>query len=630
MLTLRNITLAYGPTPLLDDAEITVRRGERVALVGRNGTGKSTLLRILAGEVEPDHMSVEKSGDVRIARLTQDVPAGTTGSVYDVIAAGLGRIGDALARFHDLTARLSAGEDVMDAFSAAQAEVDAADGWTFAQRVEATISRLSLGADTRFEHLSGGQQRRVLLGRALVQEPDLLLLDEPTNHLDIAAIDQLEDILANWSGALLFITHDRAFLRRLATRIVDLDRGYLTSWSGNYDQFLADKDKALADEAQAQAAFDKKLAAEEVWIRQGVKARRTRNESRVRELKAMRTERAQRRERTGTANITTQDVERSGRNVVVAEHVSYSRGEQPIVDDLSTTIQRGDKVGIIGPNGCGKTTLIQLLLDRLAPDTGTLKLGTNLDIAYFDQQRAAIDDSATVVDNVGQGRTSITVNGKDRHVMSYLGDFLFSPKRARSPASVLSGGERNRLLLAKLFTRPANLLVMDEPTNDLDIETLELLEERLMAFQGTLIIVSHDRAFLDNVVTSSLVFEGNAQVGDYIGGYSDWLQQRPATHDNQSAPKTRNASSGTHAKAEARSTAGLSRAEQKELRELPGRIEELENRVAATESEFGSPTIYTGDSAAIANKTTELNELRAQVETAMARWEELESRQNQS
>ncbi len=407
---------------------------------------------------------------------------------------------------------------------------------------------------------------------------------------------------------------------------MDLDRGVLTSWSGDYDQFLADKDKALADEAEAQAQFDKKLAQEEAWIRQGIKARRTRNEGRVRELKAMRAERARRREKTGTAKIDTQNIERSGKNVIVAENVAYQWGDQPIVKDLSTTIQRGDKVGIIGPNGCGKTTLIQLLLGRLAPDAGSVKLGTNLEIAYFDQKRAAIDDDATVVDNVGQGRTSITVNGKDRHVMSYLGDFLFSPKRARSPARVLSGGERNRLLLAKLFTRPANLLVMDEPTNDLDIETLELLEERLMAFQGTLILVSHDRAFLDNVVTSSLVFEGNGHVGDYVGGYSDWLAQRPATQTTAPQSKTNKASPDTAKPKTVNQT--LSRAEQKELRELPRRIEELENWIAAAEAEFASPTVLAGDSAALETKSTELADRREQLERLMARWEELESRQN--
>lgn len=627
MLTLRNINLAYGPTPLLSDAQFTVQRGERIALVGRNGTGKSTLMRIIAGEVEADRMSVESSGDIRIARLTQDVPAGTSGSVYDVVADGLGKVGKALARFHDLTARLSAGEDVMAAFSAAQADVEAADGWTLGQRVEATISRLSLDPDSEFEQLSGGQQRRVLLGQALVQDPDLLLLDEPTNHLDIAAIGQLEEILLNWPGALLFITHDRAFLRGLSTRIVDLDRGQLTSWSGDYDQFLADKDKAMADEAKAQAEFDKKLAQEEVWIRQGIKARRTRNEGRVRELKAMRAERAERREHTGTAKITTQDAERSGKNVVVTEHLTHHWDAEAIVRDLSTTIKRGDKVGIIGPNGCGKTTLIQLLLERVTPESGTVKLGTNLDIAYFDQKREAIDDNATVEDNVGQGRSSITVNGKERHIISYLGDFLFSPKRARSPAHVLSGGERNRLLLAKLFTRPTNLLVMDEPTNDLDIETLELLEERLVTFNGTLLLVSHDRAFIDNVVTSSLVFEGNGQIGDYVGGYTDYLNQRPAPTQPKNSPDTKQ-SSGKGAQPEQSAVSQLSRAEQKELRELPRQIESLENEIEATEAEFAAPDVYSGDSAQLEAKSTALAARRQELESAMERWEVLEAQKS--
>ncbi len=536
LLQLRELSLSYGVEVLLDRAELSIAAGERVALVGRNGTGKSTLMRIVAGELEPDQVKRETKPGLKISRLEQEVPAATHGSVYEVTAAGLGAAGEAVARFHDLAARLSAGEDVMDAFSKAQSDVEAHDGWTLAQQVEATLSRLKLDPDADFTALSGGQKRRVLLARALVSEPDLLLLDEPTNHLDIAAIAQLEEILMSWSGALLFITHDRAFLRNLATRIIDLDRGRLTSWPGDYDKFLENKDKALADEDKANAEFDKRLAQEESWIRQGIKARRTRNEGRVRALKAMRAERAQRRERTGTANIVTQDAARSGKNVIVAEKVAYAWGDKPIVTHLTTTIQRGDKVGIIGPNGAGKTTLIRLLLGQLEPDSGTIKLGTNLDIAHFDQHRAALDDNISVLDNVAGGRSSVTINGQDRHVMSYLGDFLFSPKRARSPTHVLSGGERNRLLLAKLFTRPANLLVMDEPTNDLDVETLELLEERLTNFDGTLLLVSHDRDFLDNVVTSSLVMEGDGRVGDYVGGYSDYLRQRPAEPTPNATP----------------------------------------------------------------------------------------------
>ena len=628
MLQLRNLRLAYGTQPLLDDAELAIDRGERVALVGRNGTGKSTLMRIVSGEIEPDEVLRESRADLRVARLEQEVPAGTHGPVFDVAAAGLGDVGEALARFHDLTARLSAGEDVMDAFSKAQAAVDAADGWTLAQQVESTLSRLKLGADWQFESLSGGQKRRVLLARAMVQAPDLLLLDEPTNHLDISAIDQLEEMLLNWNGALLFITHDRAFLRNLATRIVDLDRGKLTSWPGDYDRFLEGKEKMLADEEKANAAFDKRLAQEEVWIRQGIKARRTRNEGRVRELKAMRAERAERRERGGSANIVTQDAARSGKHVIVAENLSYGWADKRIVNDLSTIIQRGDKVGIVGPNGAGKTTLINLLLGRLAPDAGEVKLGTNIEVAHFDQHRAALDDSISVLDNVAQGRSSITINGQDRHVMSYLGDFLFSPKRARSPTKVLSGGERNRLLLAKLFTRPANLLVMDEPTNDLDVETLELLEERLMNYDGTLLLVSHDRAFLDNVVTSTLVFEDEGDVREYVGGYSDWLRQRPTpTRAAEPRKKTGGRGASKPATAPAPTANPLSSAERKELRALPDTIETLETRIAELEAEFNAPGFHDRPQTEIRAASERVATAERELETALARWEALEARQ---
>ncbi|MGN8199510.1 ATP-binding cassette domain-containing protein [Salinisphaera sp. RV14] len=623
LLQLRELSLSYGVEVLLDRAELSIAAGERVALVGRNGTGKSTLMRIVAGELEPDQVKRESKPGLKISRLEQEVPAATHGSVYEVTAAGLGAAGEAVARFHDLAARLSAGEDVMDAFSRAQSDVEAHDGWTLAQQVEATLSRLKLDPDADFTALSGGQKRRVLLARALVSEPDLLLLDEPTNHLDIAAIAQLEEILMSWSGALLFITHDRAFLRNLATRIIDLDRGRLTSWPGDYDKFLEGKDKALADEEKANAEFDKRLAQEETWIRQGIKARRTRNEGRVRALKAMRAERAQRRERAGTANIVTQDAARSGKNVIVAENVAYAWGDKPIVTNLTTTIQRGDKVGIIGPNGAGKTTLIRLLLGQLEPDAGTIKLGTNLDIAHFDQHRAALDDNISVLDNVAGGRSSVTINGQDRHIMSYMGDFLFSPKRARSPTHVLSGGERNRLLLAKLFTRPANLLVMDEPTNDLDVETLELLEERLTNFDGTLLLVSHDRDFLDNVVTSSLVMEGDGRVGDYVGGYSDYLRQRPA--DRTPAPAASKPVATPQAKPKTESA--LSTAERKELRDLPSRIERLEQDLAEREAVFAEPGFYDRNEAEIKKATDAFARVETELEKALKRWETLEARQ---
>ncbi len=624
LIQLRNLRLAYGTHPLLDDAEIALSAGERVALLGRNGSGKSTLIRIISGEIEADEVKIDAKPGLRIARLEQEVPAALTGPVYDVVATGLGDVGAALARFHDLTQRLSNGEDVINAFSRAQAAVEAADGWTLGPRVETTLTRLNLDGDWRFEDLSGGQKRRVLLARALVSEPDLLLLDEPTNHLDIEAIAQLEEIMLGWPGALLFITHDRAFLRRLATRIVDLDRGKLVSYPGNYDRFLADKAKALDDEAKANALFDKRLAQEEVWIRQGIKARRTRNEGRVRALKAMREERRQRRETMGTANLITQDAARSGKHVVLAENIFYQWGDRPIVNDLSTLIQRGDKVGIIGPNGCGKTTLIRLLLGQLTPDHGTIKLGTNLDIAHFDQHRAALDDNISVLDNVGQGRTSIEVNGQQKHVMSYLQDFLFSPQRARSPTHVLSGGERNRLVLAKLFTRPANLLVMDEPTNDLDVETLELLEERLTEFDGTLLLVSHDRAFIDNVVTSTLVFEGPDQdqirVNEYVGGYSGWLRQRPSRPATAGRPAR-----ATTAPKPSPVAKTLSSTDRKELRDLPDRIEKIEARIAALEARLAGPGFYDQAPDKVKQTSTALADAEAELEAALNRWEALEA-----
>lgn len=626
MIKLNNICLAFGAHPLLDGLELSINSGERVALVGRNGTGKSTLLRIIAGEIIPEDGHIEAKPGSRIARLEQEAPLGLSGSVYDVVAAGLGDVGAKLAHYHDLAHRMGQGEDVTEAFSRAQQALESADGWNLSQQVDTTISRLQLPVDARFEALSGGQQRRVLLGRALVQKPDLLLLDEPTNHLDISAITQLEEIMLGFGGALLFITHDRAFLRRLATRIIDLDRGKLTSWPGDYASYLEGKNKALEDEEKANALFDKRLAQEEIWIRQGIKARRTRNEGRVRALKKLRTERSQRRERQGVAKLTTQDAERSGKRVVVAENVSYAWGEKPIVCNFSTVIQRGDKVGIIGPNGCGKSTLIGLLLGKLAPQTGTVNLGSSLQIAHFDQLRSALDLNATVLDNVGQGRTSIEVNGQSKHVMSYLQDFLFTPQRVRSPAKVLSGGERNRLLLAKLFTQPANLLVMDEPTNDLDVETLELLEDRLIDYQGTLLLVSHDRAFIDNVVTSTLVFEGNGRIGEYVGGYADWLRQKPAAAPTPSQSKPA-AARKSAPKAPGKQNI-LNNEQRKQLRQLPKTIESLEAKINELEQRFGEPALLNGSQADIAAASKQLSDLQAELETAFGRWEQLEAMQS--
>ncbi|MBR9814222.1 ATP-binding cassette domain-containing protein [bacterium] len=620
LINLRSVQLGFGGPPLLDGIDLRIESGERVVLVGRNGSGKSTLMQVIEGSITPDDGQIERKPGLRVARLVQAVPADMRGCVYDIVAEGLGTAGQALRDFHALSLKLGAGDDVMDALSRAQQAVDDANAWDAGARIDATINRLNLNADDDFEQLSGGRKRRVLLARALVAQPDLLLLDEPTNHLDIESIAQLEATLLGWSGALLLITHDRAFLRALATRIVELDRGQLTSWPGNYDNYLERKAKALEDEATANALFDKKLAQEEVWIRQGIKARRTRNEGRVRALKALRTERAERRNRQGVAKLQAQDGATSGKRVAVVENISYAWGDERVVRDFSTIIQRGDKIGIIGPNGAGKTTLIKLLLGQLAPDTGTVTLGTKLDIAHFDQHRAALDERLNALDNVAQGRSSITVNGKDKHIISYLQDFLFTPERARGPITKLSGGERNRLLLAKLFAQPANLLVMDEPTNDLDVETLELLEDLLVNYNGTLLLVSHDRAFIDNVVTSTLVFEGNGVIGDYVGGYTDSLRYRPkptrpaaATTAKPAPPKAPKPAST------------LSNAEQKELRRLPGQIEQLEQQTAALHDRMAQPGFF-DDADAATKAQSELAATEAQIEQAMARWEALEAR----
>ena len=538
LLSLRNLTLAYGQAPLLEGVNLELEPGERVCLIGRNGTGKSTLLRILAGEVQPDGGEVWIREGAILARLTQEVPPGTAGRVFDLVAAGLGELGAWVREYHDLSHRLETGTpdhdggDPTPALLARLAEVqhrlEAAGGWEIEQRTERTLSRLGLDPEADFDSLSGGLQRRVLLARALVREPDLLLLDEPTNHLDLQAIDWLEGFLPEFPGAILFVTHDRLFLRRLATRILELDRGRLTDWPGDYDNYLRRREERLHAEEVANARFDRKLSEEEVWIRQGIKARRTRNEGRVRALKALREERRVRRDLMGKARLRLGEGERSGKLVVEAEGVSYGWNGAPVVKDLDTLILRGDKVGIIGPNGVGKSTLLKLLLGELEPQAGRIRRGTNLQLAYFDQQRAQLEEDKTVLDNVAGGSEKVSINGQSRHVLSYLKDFLFTPERARQPVRALSGGERNRLLLARLFTQPANLLVMDEPTNDLDTETLELLEELLLNFQGTLLLVSHDRALLDAVVTSTLVFEGEGRVREYVGGYEDWLRQRQA------------------------------------------------------------------------------------------------------
>jgi ATP-binding cassette subfamily F protein uup len=625
LVQLANVDYSVGGPLLLQNVDLTIEPRERVCIVGRNGAGKSTLLKLIAGDLVADDGEVRVQSGARVARLTQEVPHELQGTVFDVVAGALGDLGALLAEFHRLTHHLDEPGNAA-AMSGVQARIDAGDGWNLDQRVTRVLARLDLDEATEFSALSGGMKRRVLLARALVLEPDLLLLDEPTNHLDIEAIAWLEQLLLDFAGSVVFVTHDRRFLRALATRIVEIDRGQVTSWPGDYANYLRRREERLHAEAQANALFDKKLAQEEVWIRQGIKARRTRNEGRVRALEAMRRERTQRRELGGRARLATEIAAPSGRRVIDVDAIRFAYGAQVIVDGLTTTIQRGDRVGLIGPNGSGKTTLLKLLLGELAPQAGEVRLGTNLEIAYFDQHRAHLREDRNALDNVSEGAEYITINGARKHALGYLQDFLFSPERARAPITALSGGERNRLLLAKLFARPSNLLVMDEPTNDLDVETLELLEELLAGYQGTLLLVSHDREFLDNVVTSSLVLEGEGRVGDYVGGYTDWLRQSEASRSRTAAA----AAPAAAAKAEAPTAAAparrkLSYREMRELDELPPRIERLETRIAELGAAMQEPAFYGQDSAAIVAANDELSALQAELDAAYARWQTLEA-----
>jgi ATP-binding cassette subfamily F protein uup len=608
LVAIDHLSIAFGHLPLLDDVSLQIDARERVAIIGRNGSGKSTLLQIIGGEVPPDTGTLWRQPALKIARLVQDVPLTASRPVFEVVAEGL----------HHL-----AGHD--------------AEEWRREHKVDLILSRLQLDGEAIVDTLSGGWRRRVLLARALVAEPDLLLLDEPTNHLDIDAITWLEDFLASYEGAVAFVTHDRAFLQRLATRIVEIDRGQLTSWPGDYATFLRKKEEWLANEATAQDKFDKRLAQEEAWLRQGVKARRTRNEGRVRALMAMRTERAARRDVIATARIRVEQADASGRMVFEADEVQKQYGERVVVSHFSTRIMRGDRVGLIGPNGAGKTTLLRLLLGEIDPDSGSIRRGTNVQIAYYDQQREQLDPDRTVFETVGEGRDTVTVNGQPRHVNGYLRDFLFPAERARSPVRSLSGGERNRLLLARLFTRPANVLVLDEPTNDLDLETLELLEAQLVEWAGTLLLVSHDRVFLDNVVTSTIVFEGDGEVVEYVGGYADWLRQRPAsrmrTDRGVLAGDKRTASrftAASHAialnQAPAAARRKLTYNEQRELDGLPLRIDALETEHARLEAAVASPDFYKEGADAIARTLDRITEIEQALLDLYARIDELKER----
>ncbi len=628
LLNIDHLSIAFGAEKLLDDASFQLDAGERVCLIGRNGAGKTTLLRLLTGESQPDSGEIWRQPSIRIATLAQELPADTTATVFEVVASGLEGLGALLAEYHEAAAHLAhdPAPERMQQMERLQHELEARDGWRWQQRVETVLSRLQLPADTPLAELSGGWRRRVLLGRALVCDPDMLLLDEPTNHLDLETIQWLEEELLSFRGGLLFVTHDRTLLKRLATRLLELDRGLLTSWPGDYATFLEKKAAWLETEARHNAKFDKRLAQEEVWIRQGIRARRTRNEGRVRALLALREERSQRRERVGKANFELEQAETSGKLAIEAKNISYAWRDVPLICDFSVRIQRGDRIGLIGPNGCGKSTLLGLLLERLTPGTGQVQTGTKLEIAYFDQLREQLDPEQTVLDSIASGRETIEINGQHRHIISYLSDFLFSPQRARSPIKSLSGGERNRLMLARLFSQPANLLVMDEPTNDLDLETLELLEELLSEFTGTLLLVSHDRAFLDNVVTSCLVFEGSGRVREYVGGYSDWLRQRPAPAEIATVAKPKTESKPVAQPLKSVPSGKLSYNERRELQQLPARIEALEQRQQAGHALTADPAFYKQEPAMVTRQMEELRALETELEAAYQRWEELEAR----
>ncbi|MBT3504390.1 MAG: ATP-binding cassette domain-containing protein [Piscirickettsiaceae bacterium] len=624
LLSLKQITVSYGGPNLLNKVDFQLDRGERVCLVGRNGAGKSTLMKLIAGELTADGGEIRGS-DLKIARLEQEVSGSTDGSVFDVVAQGLGEVAPLLIEYHHVLHQLEtdASESVLAALEKAQGKLEAADGWSVEQRVESVISRLSLNADSEFSALSGGMKRRVLLAQALVKEPDILLLDEPTNHLDISSITWLEEFLKSYVGTVLFITHDRTFLQALATRIVQLDRGQLVSFPGDYRTYLERREALLAEEESQNALFDKKLAQEEVWIRQGIKARRTRNEGRVRALQQLRRERGQRREKLGNVKMQLQEAQRSGKLVIEAEDLAQSYDGRTLFSEFTTLIQRGDRIGVIGPNGCGKSTLLSILLGKNKPEKGEVTLGTNIEVAYFDQLRSQLKEEESVVDNVGQGIDFVEISGARKHIMGYLQDFLFTPERARTPVKALSGGERNRLLLAKLFTQPANLLVMDEPTNDLDAETLDLLEDLLMNYQGTLLLVSHDRAFLNNVATSTIVFDDDGQVREYVGGYDDWVHQRRLDQQERSdKPKSVAKPIKSGGK-----KSSLTYQEQLDLAALPKQIETMELKQTELHDKISQPEFYQQAEDKVSAVQAQLAELTEELEFTYDRWQQLEAKQ---
>lgn len=618
LLTLDSISIAFGVRPVLDHANLQIDVGERIALIGRNGEGKSTLLTLLAGHIEADNGTVWRQAGLRWATVEQVPNLPQQATTFEAVADGLGQTGHLLSQYHALS---HAPDPDLKKLGDLQHQLEAQHGWSLEQRVETVLSKLNLDPDAPVETLSGGWQRRVSLARALVVEPDLLLLDEPTNHMDLETILWMEQQIQGFRGAVVCVTHDRAFLQAIATRIVELDRGHLTAWDCGYADYLVRKQAALDAEEKQQADFDKKLAQEETWIRQGIKARRTRNEGRVRALKKMREERAQRRQRVGKASMDLERGEASGRLVIEAKDILIDYDSKPLVQDFSCRIMRGDRVGLVGPNGVGKSSLLRVLLQQEQPARGEVRHGTKLQIAYFDQHRSLLDPNKSVMDVVAEGRQSVTVNGRDKHIISYLGDFLFAPERARSPIRALSGGERNRVLLARLFSQPANLLVMDEPTNDLDVETLELLEDLLMQFDGTLLLVSHDRTFMENVVTSSFVYEGDGRVVEYVGFQ---IRGNQVASSVSQIPKTAQIDADKSSKSKTKK-AKLSYKNQRELDQLPQRIEQLETELTTLQARTSDPGFYNGDASDVDMALARLTEIERELETAFARWDELEA-----
>ena len=632
LISIHGAYLSFSDAPLLDNTELHIEEGERVCLVGRNGAGKSTLMKIINGEQPLDDGRIIYEQDLVVARLQQDPPRNITGSVYDFVAEGVAEQAEHLKAYHAISHLVmeDPSEKNLNEMGRLQTILDHQNLWQLDSRINDVLLQIGLDADTELSSLSGGWLRKAALGRALVSNPRVLMLDEPTNHLDIETIDWLETFLKTFSGSIVFISHDRSFIRNMATRIVDLDRGKLVSWPGNYDLFLTGKEEALRVEEMQNAEFDRKLAQEEVWIRQGIKARRTRNEGRVRALKALRNERSARREVMGKANMQVGEAARSGKIVFEMEDVNYSVGGKTLVKDFSTQVQRGDKIALIGPNGCGKTTLLRLMMDQLKADSGRVHCGTKLEIAYFDQHRAELDPDRTVMDNLAEGKQEVMVNGKPRHVLGYLQDFLFHPKRAMTPVRALSGGERNRLLLARLFLKPSNLLILDEPTNDLDVETLELLEELVDGYQGTVMLVSHDRQFVDNTVTECWIFEGNGEIGTFVGGYHDAQQQRAAYKQGKASQAKSAAPAKTAEKSDAakRPANKLSYNLARELEQLPQKLEQLETRIGELQAKMSHPDFFSQPHDKTQPVLDALAQTEQELEVAFERWEELEALKN--